>query len=211
MNVQSIPLETLRQPPRNVRIHSQKQLDEYCRSLEKFGQTKPIICDENYTILAGNGLYLAMKARGETEAWCNIITGLSEADKKKLMLADNKVYDLGITDHSGIDEILKELDGNFDIPGYDDSMLEMLTMSFRETDEFVGSYGSFAPEDIEKIQAKAASEQNPSETPQQGPQGTPEEGKYLPGDADKAQSEALQRPQGGKFVVCPHCGTQICL
>ena len=207
MNVQRIALDLLKQPPKNVRIHSQKQMDEYCRSIEKFGQTKPIICDEDYTILAGNGLYLALKARGEKEAWCNIISGLSAADKKKLMLADNKVYDLGITDHTAIDEILQELDGDFDIPGYDDSMLEMLTMSFHETNEFVGNYGSFAPKEIEKIQQKSAS----SESAQNAPQEEAEENRYIPGNAAEAQAAPLQPAQSGKFVVCPHCGKQICL
>lgn len=211
MNIQSVQLDVLMQPSRNVRIHSQKQMDEYCRSLEKFGQTKPIICDENYMILAGNGLYLALKARGETQAWCNIITGLSEADKKKLMLADNKVYELGITDHSAIDEILKELDGNFDIPGYDDSMLEMLTMSFKETDDFIGSYGVFDESDVKKMQQRESDAQSGQQSHQEAagaPMSIPVENT---GSAPGALQQAQGGPETGRFVVCPKCGERICL
>lgn len=208
MNVIKLPLESLKPAARNVRIHSQKQMQEYIRSIDKFGQTKPIVCDDEYNILAGNGLYEALKAKGISEAWCNVISGLSASEKKKLMLADNKVYELGITDHSAIDEILKELDGNFDIPGYDDSMLEMLTMSFKETDEFVGSYGAFNPADIEKIQNKKV---NVSPTVSDASQEAEDKNGYIPGTDDRSAQQPLQPPQGGKFIVCPHCGEQICL
>lgn len=209
MNVIKLPLESLKPAARNVRIHSQKQMQEYIRSIDKFGQTKPIVCDDEYNILAGNGLYEALKAKGISEAWCNVISGLSASEKEKLMLADNKVYELGITDHSVIDEILKELDGNFDIPGYDDSMLEMLTMSFKETDDFVSGYGSFDSADIERM--------NNDNAPQSA-----ENGAHEPAGASTStisvasgcNTGALQQAHNGKsekFIFCPNCGERICL
>lgn len=207
MNIQTLSIDLLRLPDKNVRVHSQKQMDEYKRSIIKFGQTKPIICDDSYTILAGCGLYEALKACGKTEAWCNVLTGLSAADKKKLMLADNKVYELGITDHNAIDDILKELDGDFDIPGYDDSMLEMLTMSFRETDDFIESYGSFDAEDVKKLNSK----DNAEMPPPMSSQSPADAGKVTPGQTESNAGAALQQPQSGRFIVCPHCGKQICL
>ena len=107
MTITRIPLEKLSPNPRNVRRHSQKQLEEYKRSVEKFGQTKPILCDEGYVILIGNGLYQAMLELGLKEADCYVRTDLSEKDKLKLMMADNKVYELGVTDMSAIDEIIR--------------------------------------------------------------------------------------------------------
>lgn len=211
MNVIKLPLERLKPAVRNVRVHSQKQMQEYIRSIDKFGQTKPIVCDDEYNILAGNGLYEALKANGISEAWCNVISGLSAAEKKKLMLADNKVYELGITDHSAIDEILKDLDGDFDIPGYDDSMLEMLTMSFKETDDFVSGYGAFDSTDIERIQHNGSA-------PQSAEDGAHE----LAGiststisDNSGSNTGALQQAHSGvksdKYIFCPYCGERICL
>ena len=57
MKVIKKPLTELRRPDRNVRMHTDKQLKEFRRSVEMFGQIRPIVVDENGVILAGNGLY----------------------------------------------------------------------------------------------------------------------------------------------------------
>ena len=60
MKVVSIKLSELKRPQRNTRMHTDKQLAEFRRSVEMFGQIRPIVVDENYTMLAGNGLYLSL-------------------------------------------------------------------------------------------------------------------------------------------------------
>lgn len=55
-------------PEKNVRIHSEQQIRELKRSLEKFGQTRALVVDENNVILIGNGLYEAMVSLGYQEA-----------------------------------------------------------------------------------------------------------------------------------------------
>ena len=52
-------LDDLKHPEKNVRIHSEQQIRELKRSLEKFGQTRALVVDENNVILIGNGLYEA--------------------------------------------------------------------------------------------------------------------------------------------------------
>lgn len=201
MNVQRVAMANLKQPPRNIRIHSQKQMEEYCRSLKKFGQTKPIICDEDFMILAGNGLYLALKAIGAEEAWCNIVQGLSKADKKKLMLADNKVYELGITDMSAIDDILATLGDDLDIPGYDDDLLKMLSMSTREATEMAMDYGTV---DVRPNAPQESSFQTREELKGQNPY----TGVYNP---EMAQSADEVTAETRKFLLCPKCGERIWL
>ena len=49
-------LDDLKHPEKNVRIHSEQQIRELKRSLEKFGQTRALVVDENNVILIGNGL-----------------------------------------------------------------------------------------------------------------------------------------------------------
>ena len=51
----------LKEPERNVRIHTDKQLKEFEKSIRMFGQLRPIVIDENNMILAGNGLYMTLK------------------------------------------------------------------------------------------------------------------------------------------------------
>ena len=57
MKVTKKPLAELHPPERNVRMHTDKQLKEFRRSVEMFGQIRPIVVDEGGTILAGNGLF----------------------------------------------------------------------------------------------------------------------------------------------------------
>ena len=196
MTITNIPLSKLKPNSRNIRIHSEKQIEEYKRSLQKNGQLKPIVCDEDGVIWIGNGLYEAMKSLGLKEAACFVKSGMTENEKLKMMMADNKVYELGLTDHESIDSILKDLNGDFDIPGYDDSLLEMLTMSYQETDDFVNSYGTFESEDVDKIRKK---EEAAAEKPAP--------------DSVSAAAQAGADPEAetGKYVICPKCGERICL
>ena len=83
MTITTIAIADLRRPSRNVRHHPRKQIEELKRSVVMFGQTRALICDENHTVLAGNGLLTALEELGYTEAECYIIAGLSEAGKKK--------------------------------------------------------------------------------------------------------------------------------
>lgn len=59
MKVTIKKLSVLKHPEKNVRIHSEQQIRELKRSLEKFGQTRALVIDENNIILIGNGLYEA--------------------------------------------------------------------------------------------------------------------------------------------------------
>ena len=67
------PLSDLRRPEKNVRMHTDKQLVEFRRSVEMFGQIRPIVCDEDGVILAGNGLYETLLSMGRTEADCYVV------------------------------------------------------------------------------------------------------------------------------------------
>lgn len=62
MQVVTKSLADLHEAPKNVRKHTDKQIKEYVRSLEMFGQIKPIVIDEHGEIIAGNGLFLALRA-----------------------------------------------------------------------------------------------------------------------------------------------------
>lgn len=199
MTVTKIPLEELHLNPRNVRTHSAKQINEYKRSVKKFGQTKPIVCDDNHVILIGNGLYQAMLELGMKEADCYVRDDLSEKDKLKLMMADNKVYELGVTDMSAIDEIVAILGGDFDIPGYDDELLNMLQMSVKEATDMVMEYG--------KVDADPAKEAKPPEAY------TSEQlnGQNPYADAVNPQMVQKEDAPAGKFLICPKCGERIWL
>ncbi len=46
MQIEPVALVNLRPPPRNTRRHPEAQITEFCRALLMFGQTRPIVIDE---------------------------------------------------------------------------------------------------------------------------------------------------------------------
>jgi len=43
-------------PERNVRQHPEKQIQELARGLQTFGQTRPVVIDEQSMVLVGAGM-----------------------------------------------------------------------------------------------------------------------------------------------------------
>lgn len=207
MNITTKNLSDLHTPARNVRRHTDKQISEYIRSLKMFGQVKPVICDEGGEIIVGNGLYQAMLQMGAESCECYVITGLSAAQKKKLMLADNRVYELGITDTDAFQEIIKELEGDIDVPGWDEDLLTVMNAATADVDEIVKGYGSFDRDAVNRLADRPA----PSEAYQpQVPAATPTPAAALPAEPT---GEPCQPERAGaqRIIICPKCGEQICL
>ena len=100
-------LSELKQNEENIRMHPDTQIREYVRSLEKNGQLKLIVIDEDNVIWIGNGLYQAMMKAGWDEARCLVKRGLTRQQKIKMMMADNRIFDLGVDDMSVFDTIIK--------------------------------------------------------------------------------------------------------
>lgn len=134
MQVVTKKIAELKHMPGNTRLHSEKQIREYIRSIEMFGQLRPMVIDENNIVLAGNGLLMALRKMGKETAACHIVTGLTENEKKKLMLADNKIAALGEEDQFAFEETLRELSGDIDIPGYGADILKNLTSDLKVID-----------------------------------------------------------------------------
>lgn len=195
-------LDELHLAPKNVRRHTDKQIGEYIRSLKMFEQIKPIVVDEHGEIIAGNGLYMALQAMGRETCDCYVMTGLSEVQKKKLMLADNRVYELGITDMDAFEEIIKDLGGDIDVPGWDDDLLAMMNAAAHEVDEIVSGYGSFDESDVNRLSDRSAAAATPVQPTQMS---AAVEQNAPPPAADSSQGQ-VQR-----VIVCPKCGEQICL
>jgi len=55
LNIEYLPLGSLRPYPRNARTHSRKQIRQIADSIATFGFTNPILVDRNGMILAGHG------------------------------------------------------------------------------------------------------------------------------------------------------------
>src|SRR5258708_31518828 len=77
--------------PRNARTHPKRQIDQLRASIEAFGFTNPILADPEGRIIAGHGRFQAARAMELTEIPVITLSGLSEAQKRALRIADNKI------------------------------------------------------------------------------------------------------------------------
>ena len=204
MKIVKMKLSELKRPEKNTRMHSDKQIAEFKRSVQMFGQIRPIVIDENNVMLAGNGLYDTLLALGYETADCYVVTGLSENEKKKLMLADNRIFDLGVDDMSVFEEFLKDLGDDLDIPGFDEELLSTLVSDPAVVDEAMASYGVVPDDRKEEIRRNEGMyDSEPVE---------PRVDSAVPVATTQNAPQAVQHePSKQEFVICPHCGEKIWL
>ena len=195
MKIELIDISELKDNPNNTRIHTDKQIKEFAKSIEMFGVVRPIVVDENNMILVGHGLKKTLIELGRTEAEILRVTGLSDNEKKKLLLSDNKIYSLGVDDFDMIDELIKEMQ-DFEIPGYDSENLEMLygaSSIAEETAEFKQKEEEVQQRLVKQEEAKAI----------------PIHEIPVPKSVQQARQEQKALEDDRKFVLCPHCGGKV--
>ena len=109
MQIQKLPISQVKQHPRNVRIHTKKNIDVIKKSLQEYGQVKPILVQKstNY-VIAGNGTLQAAISLGWTQILCNILD-LDDDKANALGILDNKSTDLSQWDQKGLLQLLQEL------------------------------------------------------------------------------------------------------
>lgn len=139
MKTEKALLTTLKPYPGNPRKHTELQIDEMVKSITQFGQYRPIVVDEGNVILAGHGIAMALTKMGRKDADVLHVVGLTEAQKTKLVLADNKLAELGTPDYDAMFDLLQGLKGDLDIPGFDADSLNMLIANVDGAFESVGA------------------------------------------------------------------------
>lgn len=209
MEIITMKLVDLVKPEKNVRIHTEQQLKEFQRSVKMFGQIRPIVVDENNVILAGNGLYETLIAMGKETADVYKYDNLTENQKKKLMIVDNKIFSLGIENLDTLNSFLEDLQGDLDIPGFDEDILKQMVSEAEDVTEKLSEYGTLDDEEIQSIKEsgerkeqqiqKAEAEQA---TPAPQPIAQPQQ--EMPEDSEDTTEVK-------KFVICPKCGEKIWL
>src|SRR6202165_2545335 len=85
------PLSELIPDPRNARTHPKGQIDQIRASIAAFGFTNPILADPEGHVIAGHGRLQAARGMGLPEVPVITLSGLSEAQKRALRIADNKI------------------------------------------------------------------------------------------------------------------------
>lgn len=209
MEIITMKLVDLVKPEKNVRIHTEQQLKEFQRSVKMFGQIRPIVVDENNVILAGNGLYETLIAMGKEAADVYKYDNLTENQKKKLMIADNKIFSLGIENLDTLNSFLEDLQGDLDIPGFDEDILKQMVSEAEDVTEKLSEYGTLDDEEIQSIKESGERKEQQIQKAEAGqatpaPQPIAQPQQEMPEDSEDTTEVK-------KFVICPKCGEKIWL
>ena len=87
-----------------------KAIGAVAESISQTGYNNPIIVDEKNIILAGHTRLASLKKLGKKEVEVLKVTGLSEEEKRKYRLLDNKVGEFASWDYVALMEEMEGLD-----------------------------------------------------------------------------------------------------
>ena len=85
------PIAKLQPYARNARTHSASQVDQIATSIAQLGFVNPILVGEGCDIIAGHGRLAAARKLMLPEVPVIVLAGLTDAQKRQLLLADNRI------------------------------------------------------------------------------------------------------------------------
>ena len=138
MKLCTLSISDIKPYQRNAR-KNEKAVDAVAKSIEQCSYVAPIVVDEDHVILAGHTRWKAMKKLGRSECECIVKEGLTEGQKKKYRLMDNKTNELAEWDFDMLADELEGLD-------FGDLQLDW-GVGQKEPDVIEDNYDPVIPED----------------------------------------------------------------
>jgi DNA modification methylase len=136
------PLRKLKPNKRNPRKHSKNQITQVANSIIHFGWTYPILVDEDFNIICGHARYEAAKELGLKNVPILVMSGLSDAQKLALAIADNKIAMNSGWDRRLLAEqlgelatLLPEINLDIEITGFEPAEIDVLVADFGDSEE----------------------------------------------------------------------------
>lgn len=120
-----VPVDRLEPHPDNPR---RGQVKEIAASLQRFGQVRLILAQDDGKVIAGNHTLLAARELGWTHVAAVLHKFESEEEARAYLLADNRLGDIGEYDRQELATFLEELSvsGRWEGTGYTDDHLQDL-------------------------------------------------------------------------------------
>jgi len=116
-----LDLSLLKIDPKNPRKRDPRSICEIAKSIQEFGFVQPIVADEQYHVIIGHGRLQAAKKLNFKTVPVIIAKNLSDHQKKRLQIADNRLSELSTWNETllamQLDEIVQV--EPLDIPGFD--------------------------------------------------------------------------------------------
>lgn len=136
--IETLALDALVPYARNSRTHSAEQIAQIAASIREFGFTNPVLIDEAGGIIAGHGRVLGARTVGLAAVPCLRLVGLSDAQKRAYVIADNKLALNAGWDDALLALEMRDLQGmDFDLGllGFDTSEIDQLLAGLDATPE----------------------------------------------------------------------------
>lgn len=175
---------------KNPNVHPVEQIEAIAESIKRYGQYYPIIVDENMRILCGHGKKLALEHLGRKEGEVKIVSGLTDKQKLKIVIEDNKIQSMSYVDFTKIEDIIREV-GDIDIIGFGTDYLDAIINENSKDNMGV---------DFSKPVEHKSNEKQVDDIPQEKKD-----------DQDEERNDIESGMQPARTMVCPHCGKEIIL
>lgn len=117
--IETVSIDDLKQDPKNARRHGPRNMQTIRRSIRETGMGRSVLVDENNQLIAGNGVHKGAKAEGITKVRIvdaqpdEVIAvrrkGLTEDQKKRMALFDNRAGELAEWDDIVLPDLLNEV------------------------------------------------------------------------------------------------------
>lgn len=95
LNIETLNIEQIKPYKNNAKIHKPEQVSQIASSIHQFGFVNPILIDENGEIIAGYGRFEAAKTLKLLQVPVIRIGHLTDVQKRKLRIADNRISENG--------------------------------------------------------------------------------------------------------------------
>lgn len=113
LEIKVIAIDDLILDPDNARAHNQKNLDAIAKSLQMFGQRKPVVITKELVVVAGNGTLEAARQIGWKGLSCVTVPDDWNTDTiKAYALADNRTAELASWNTEVLLGQLRDLDSS---------------------------------------------------------------------------------------------------
>ena len=128
MTIEHLKTSDLIPYARNAKKHDASQVAKLAGSIREFGFNNPVLIDKDNGIIAGHGRVLAAQSLALETVPCIRLGHLTDTQRRAYILADNRLAEIG----GGWDEEmlkleladLRELDMDFDLMGFEASLIE---------------------------------------------------------------------------------------
>ncbi|MBR4886848.1 MAG: ParB N-terminal domain-containing protein [Muribaculaceae bacterium] len=173
---------------KNPNVHPIEQIKAIADSIERYGQYYPIIVDEDMRILCGHGKKLALEHLGRKEGEVKILRGLTDKQKLKIVIEDNKIQSMSYVDFTKIEDIIREV-GEVDIIGFGVDYLDAII-----NENVKDNMGVDFTQPVER----KSNEKQVADIPQE-----------VREEQDEEREDIESGMQTARTMLCPHCGKEI--